>query len=150
MDTLLTDTQKKVAVRMVCGQSLKEISKEFGVPMHTLAAWIGAPAFFEYKAHLMRDNREKVMQYLQSKQMKMLQRLEDIAMQRRDLKVARQAAVDVLGFSGLESSNVPQPPLVAVGVGIGGGQQEQDIDNELEEVDVLIADAQVVTEEELA
>ena len=135
---MLTETQKNVAVRLLVGQKVKDIAEEFGITVHHVGDMMKLQEFLDYKDHLADTNRERVMQFLESKQMRCLRRLEELMGNDLDLKVARQAAVDLLGYSGLESKNIPAPPIITQNN--YADTSESELDDELEEVDGLLND----------
>ena len=136
---VLTDLQKNVAVRLVMGEKVIDITKEFHISAQTIAKWLKLPPFHEFKESLSSQNRELAMAYLQSKQMKWLGRLDQISEQSVDIKVARQASVDLLGFAGMENKNVPAPPSM-INNNINITATEDEIDDELAELDNMLGD----------
>ena len=146
---MLTETQKNVAVRLVVGQTVSAICDEFKLQVVYVSQWFKSKEFVDYKNSLADTNRELVMQYLQSKQMKFIRRLEVLADQNDDLKVARLATVDSLGFSGLENKAIAPPIFSPTNLNIvkttaiaaAGGSEEElaEIDTELIELNKLVA-----------
>ena len=143
-EVVLTDLQKNVAVRMVLGAQMKDLTKEFNITLQMIADWIKCGVFIAYKDSLANENRTLVMQYLQSKQMKWLGRLDVLSDNTEDLKVSRQASVDLLGFAGMENKNVPAPPVITTNV--YADKTEKELDQELDEVDGMIEDEETTKE----
>ena len=131
----LTDLQKNVAVRVVVGQKVTAIMKEFRISEEVISGWMRNKEFEDYMRDVADNNRLKVMQYLESKQFGCIDRLFELMKNRKDLKVAHRSAVDLLGFSGLENKNVA--PVIKTDT-IHVGRTEEEIDEDLEEVQSLL------------
>lgn len=139
---MLTELQKNVAVRLSIGTPVKIIADEFNISVRHVSIWLRASEFVEYKDSLTATSRARVIQYLDSKQMKYLNRLEDLSVQEDDLRVAKSATTDLLGFTRLENSNIPHAPVVNTQVNINTSEspvdEEKTIDAEIVETEKLL------------
>lgn len=149
MIIILTELQKNIAVRMLVGTTLKSIADEFHISLREISNWLRSSEFLEYKNSLSEKCREQVVQYLQSKQMKYVKRLENLSEQGVDLKVSRQATVDVLGYSGMENKNAAPPIISNINTNnVNGDKSQGDIDNEIDEIDDMIDDLEIKKKDE--
>ena len=134
----LTQLQKEIAVRLLLREKVEDIVKEFHLAMTELANWIKCEEFIEYQKKLAHDQDEKISTYLASKRLKHLTRLEDLSKQEKNLRVSRQATVDLLGYSGMENKNIAIP-VINTTVNVDNKERDvKEIDEELDEVDNLL------------
>ena len=142
---MLTEVQKNVAVRLLMGQRHAGIAKEFNLYLMDIANWLKSQEFIDYMDDLSTKNREKLAAYLESKQIPLIHRLEELAEQGESLPVSHKAVESLLGYSGLENRNIA-PPLVlhnqanatASATAEGNSDQVKDINDRLKEIDEVL------------
>lgn len=141
---MLTELQKNIAIRLAMGHSHKALAEEYRVELRSIVDWLKLSEFLKFMEDLGNKNREKIVQYLESKQMGYIQRLEGLSDQGEELSVARKSTVDLLGYSGLENRNLGSPLISNINSNLNAlnapaaRRETGSIDNRLEEIDKML------------